>query len=215
MFTGLVEAIGKLLRAENKGGESLLLIETPFASELVLGESVAVNGACLTATAITGSTFGVFASSETMSRTTLGGLAAGDPVNLERAMRADGRLGGHIVTGHVDGIGEIVDFVRSGSAWRLAISFPEEMAPFIVEKGSIAIDGISLTVNTVSNGVCELMIIPHTADNTTLGIRKKGDRINLESDLIGKYVYRMLSHLKPEEKSKINEAFLAEHGFIK
>jgi riboflavin synthase len=215
MFTGLIEAVGKLLRAEVQGGESLLMIETPFADELVLGESVAVNGACLTATEMSDKTFGVFASSETMSKTTLGLLTPGDPVNLERAMRADGRLGGHIVTGHVDGIGEIADFVRSGSAWHLTIAFPEEMAPFIVDKGSIAIDGISLTVNTVRKGVCDLMIIPHTAESTTLGDRKKGDRINLESDLIGKYVYRMLAHRKPEEKSNISESFLAEHGFIK
>ena len=217
MFTGLVEGQGVVLRIEKKRDKALLSIKPEFPwEERNLGESVAVNGVCLTATAWTGNSFSVDVSEETLIRSDLGKLKVGDQVNLERALRLSDRLGGHWVTGHIDGTGRILHKEFQENFFRLMISFPESLRPFIVEKGSIAVDGVSLTVNGVGEKDLELTIIPHTGAQTTLAGKKVGDEVNLETDLIGKYVYQFLSRRKEDGllKSKVNEDFLREHGFL-
>ncbi len=216
MFTGLVEGQGEVLRFEK--GKTLLSIKPGFSwEERKLGESIAVNGVCLTVTAWTGNSFSVDVSEETLTRSDLGRLKIGDRVNLERALRLSDRLGGHWVTGHIDGTGRIVlKEIREGF-WGLKISFPESLRLFIVEKGSISVDGVSLTVNRVGQKDFDLTIIPHTGEQTTLATKKIGDMVNLETDLIGKYVFQFLSRRNedgPAPKSKVNEGFLKEHGFL-
>jgi riboflavin synthase len=216
MFTGLVEGQGVVLRIDKKRDKALLSIKPEFPwEERNLGESVAVNGVCLTATAWTGNS-SVDVSEETLTRSDLGKLKVGDQVNLERALRLSDRLGGHWVTGHIDGTGRIVQKELQENFFRLMISFPESLRPLIVEKGSIAVDGVSLTVNGVGEKDLELTIIPHTGAQTTLAEKKIGDEVNLETDLIGKYVYQFLSRRKEDglPKSMVNEDFLKEHGFL-
>lgn len=181
-----------------------------------IGESIAVNGVCLTAADWKGEVFSADVSSETLSRSNLGRLKIGERVNLERALRLSDRLGGHLVTGHIDGTGKIVKKDRFQGFFRLVIAFPHELGPYIIEKGSIAVDGISLTVNRVEGQTLELMIIPHTASRTTLGEKKTGDEVNLETDLIGKYVVHTLTRQQGLSKgaSKVDEHFLREHGFL-
>ena len=170
-----------------------MLVSPPWpAKEAVLGESVAVNGACLTVTKLEGQAFWMDISAETLSRTTLGGLKIGDRVNLERAMQLGDRLGGHLVTGHVDCIGTLESIRDLGMSSRLEISIPPEHLRFVVEKGSVAVSGISLTVNRVTDTGFSLNIIPHTMSSTTLQLAKQGLSVNIETDLIGKYVARLL-----------------------
>ena len=218
MFTGLVEGQGEVLRIEKKRDKALLSIKPGFLwEERKLGESVAVNGVCLTVTAWMGNSFSVDVSEETLTRSDLGKLKVGDQVNLERALRLSDRLGGHWVTGHIDGIGRIVHKEFRESFFLLKVSFPELLRSFIVEKGSIAVDGVSLTVNEVGEKNLGLTIIPHTGALTTLVEKKIGDEVNLETDLIGKYVHQFLSRRNEEDpspKSKVNEDFLREHGFL-
>ncbi|QJA06113.1 riboflavin synthase [Thermosulfurimonas marina] len=212
MFTGLVEGLGRVEDLRREGEGALLLIAPPFpAEELSLGESVAVNGACLTVTRIHSGAFEVMVSPETLSRTTLGDLHRGDPVNLERALRLSDRLGGHLVTGHVDGVGRVLERRETGEFLFLRLEAPEEVARYLVEKGSVAVDGVSLTVNRVSGRTFELAIIPHTARLTTLGLRRPGDRVNLEADLIAKYVEKFLS---PYRQRDLSLEFLREKGFF-
>ena len=194
MFTGLVEGQGKVLRIEKERDKALLSIKPGFPwEERNLGESVSVNGVCLTVTAWKGESFSVDASEETLTRSDLGGLKVGDRVNLERALRLSDRLGGHWVTGHIDGTGRIVQKDIRESFFLLKISFSASLRPFIVEKGSIAVDGVSLTVNRVGEKDFDLTIIPHTGAQTTLAEKKIGDVVNLETDLIGKYIVQFLS----------------------
>ncbi len=218
MFTGLVEGRGIVQRIEKQRDKALLSIKPEFPwEERNLGESVSVNGVCLTVTTWKGNFFSVDVSEETLTRSGLGKLKIGDPVNLERALRLSDRLGGHWVTGHIDGTGRIVHKEFQENFFRLKISFPESLRPFIVEKGSIAVDGISLTVNSMGEKDLELTIIPHTGAQTTLLEKKIGDEVNLETDLIGKYVYQFLARRKDSgtlPKSKVNEDFLKEHGFL-
>ncbi len=189
MFTGLVEGQGEVLRIEKERDKALLSIKPGFPwEERNLGESIAVNGVCLTVTAWMGNSFSVDVSEETLTRSDLGGLKVGDRVNLERALRLSDRLGGHWVTGHIDGTGRIVQKEIRESFFLLKISFSDSLRPFIVEKGSIAVDGVSLTVNRVGEKDLDLTIIPHTGAQTTLAEKKIGDEVNLETDLIGKYV---------------------------
>ena len=218
MFTGLVEGQGEVLRIENNSDRALLSIKPGFLwEERKLGESIAVNGVCLTVTAWRGNSFAVDVSEETLTRSNLGGLQVGSLVNLERALRLSDRLGGHWVTGHIDGTGRIVQKENRGNFFLLKIDFPGSLRPFIVEKGSIAVDGVSLTVNRVDEKDLALTIIPHTGAQTTLVAKKIGDEVNLETDLIGKYVYQFMSRRNGDglsPKSKVNEGFLKEHGFL-
>jgi riboflavin synthase len=218
MFTGLVEGQGGVLRIEKKRDKALLLIQPAFLwEERKPGESVAVNGVCLTVTLWKGNSFLADVSEETLTRSNLGKLKVGDQVNLERALRLSDRLGGHWVTGHIDGTGRIVHKEFQEWFFLLRVSFPESLRAFIVEKGSIAVNGVSLTVNEVGDKMLGLTIIPHTGALTTLVENKIGDEVNLETDLIGKYVYQFLSRLKEGDlspKSKVNENFLREHGYL-
>lgn len=190
MFTGVIEAIGTLVEVKPTAGGSRVRIETPLAPEIDVGDSLAVNGVCLTATLIDGGEVHAEVGPETARVTTLGGLQRGQPVNLERAMRYDGRLGGHFVQGHIDGLG-IVDEIRpeSDAHW-LTISFPPALAPYFIRKGSVAVDGISLTVAGLGEKQFDVQVIPHTWHHTTLRMLRPSDRVNLECDMLGKYVIR-------------------------
>lgn len=191
MFTGIVEATGELLaRTETDDGLRLRLA-CPFAGELTHGQSVSVNGACLTVEEHSQEWFSVFLAEETVSRTYLGELREGERVNLERAMAADGRFDGHVVQGHVDGVGEVREIEAVGEDWRFTFSLPEELANYVVEKGSITVDGISLTVASLSEGEFSVAIIPTTYEETTLSGKEVGDPIHLEADVIAKYVERV------------------------
>jgi riboflavin synthase len=218
MFTGLVEGQGEIIKIEKKGNKALMWIQPGWPwEEKKLGESISVNGACLTAAAWMGNSFSADVSEETLRRSNLGRLIKGDRVNLERALRLSDRLGGHWVTGHIDGIGRILQKERREDFYLLKISSPKSLGPFIVEKGSIAVDGISLTVNRVGEEDFSLTVIPHTADLTTLGRKQIGEEVNLETDLIGKYVFQFLSRQDKEpgqSGSKVDEHFLREHGFL-
>lgn len=182
------------------------------------GESIAVNGVCLTAREIRGRRFGVDVSPESLARTNLGRLAAGSVVNLERALRLSDRLGGHLVSGHVDATTPLLERRPLGDFTIFTFRVPEGLGRYIIEKGSITIDGISLTVNSIDDASFSVSIIPHTLAITTLGRLQPGDEVNIEVDLIGKYVEKLLSVKDSSEerpRTKINPAFLAEHGFFK
>ncbi len=201
MFTGIVEAVGSVARIERRGELTSLAIDAPLVVEgLRVGDSVLVNGGCLTVTEVAGTQLCFEAVRETLERTTLGGLEMGAPVNLERALRADGRLDGHIVQGHVDGTGSVRALDREGDDVRLRIDCDPELADLLVEKGSVAIDGVSLTVVGVHPSGFDVALIPHTLEVTTLGRRRPGDRVNLEVDVLAKYVKRYLDRLLPEAR---------------
>ncbi|HNZ11628.1 MAG: Riboflavin synthase [Deltaproteobacteria bacterium ADurb.Bin151] len=211
MFTGIVEGMGKVVRLTMKGADALLEVDTAIdLNEVSLGDSIAVNGACLTATSKTARTFTADVSAESLSRTTLKFLQAGHQVNLEKSLRIGGFLGGHFVLGHVDGIGRIMSRTQKSGSIIFAVESPEPLSRFIVEKGSVAVDGISLTVNRFEKGRFYVNIIPHTAVNTTLTGKKEGEWVNIETDILGKYVEKLL-----QTPRGIDKDFLAEHGFIK
>ena len=191
MFTGLIETTGTIdTLAESPAGRRMV-VRAAIANELQLGESVAVNGVCLTAVAVDAGTFAADVSPETLRVTTLGGLQPGQRVNLERSLRADARLGGHFVLGHVDATSRVLGFEPQGDSWWLEVALPPELAAWVVQKGSIAIDGISLTVAALGADRIGLQIIPFTREHTTLGDRHAGDAVNLEADIIGKYAARL------------------------
>jgi len=197
MFTGIVEVIGSVAELQRRGDITALVINAPGVTEGVrIGDSVAVNGCCLTVTVIDGDRLSFEAVKETLEKTSLGDLAAGSHVNLERAMRVGGRLDGHIVQGHVDGTGRVRSFVREGDDVRLAVDCGPEIGDFLVDKGSVTIDGVSLTVVEVDEEGFDVALIPHTLKATTLGERKVGDRVNLEADVLGKYVKRYLDRVR-------------------
>ena len=192
MFTGIIQAVGSLRTIERRGASAWLSVGCPFA-KLELGESVAVDGVCLTVVRIVDGGFTADASVETLARTTLGERAVGAKVNLERALALGDRMGGHIVAGHVDGVGELVSRERVESAERVVFRAPREVLRYLAEKGSVAIDGVSLTVNAVIGDTFELILVPFTQGATTLAERRAGDRVNLEADVIARYVARALS----------------------
>ncbi|HVS35190.1 MAG TPA: riboflavin synthase [Gemmataceae bacterium] len=197
MFTGLVESLGVVRELTADGAGRLLVIEAPsLAADLALGESVAVNGCCLTVVAHDATTCRFQAGPETLRRTNLGELRPGDRVNLERSLRLNDRLGGHIVQGHIDGVGRIESVVSDGEWVMMTFACPPELSVQMVSKGSIAVDGVSLTLVDVTDGRFSVALIPHTLANTTLGCKRPGDPVNLETDLLAKYVQKCLSAQK-------------------
>ena len=193
MFTGIVEGMGVVAEAAEGEGKRRFTFEAGTVSAgLKVGDSVAVNGVCLTAVAAAGECFTVEAVDETLRRTNLGGLRLGSLVNLERPMRADGRFDGHIVQGHVDGVGTIRSITSEGASIRVWIDVPAGLRRYLAEKGSVTVDGVSLTVSGVDAGGCEVVLIPHTLEVTVFGRRRPGDSVNLEADVVAKYVERLL-----------------------
>jgi len=212
MFTGLVEAVGTVKSLRRKGAAGLLTVElAEIAPELTPGESVSVSGACLTVTAVTGAAATFDCVAETLERTKLGDLAPGSRVNIERALRPQGRLGGHFVTGHIDGLAVVKGMAPSDKGNVLEATAPPELLEFVVEKGSVALDGVSLTVASVTGQGFTVALVPFTLEHTTLGSATPGERLNMETDLLGKYVKRFLSG---GEAGGMTEGFLAEHGFM-
>ena len=196
MFTGLIEAVGTIERLTSRGNYRVLTISAPFAGELVDGESVCCDGACLTVVSRTQREFVVEASQETAARTILSEYRVGSKVNLERSLRADSRLGGHIVAGHVDTAGT-VDYLRPiGESIELAVKFDISFDPYVIEKGSIAINVVSLTINSVRSGFCSVNLIPFTVKATSLGQLRSGSKVNLEFDMIGKYVVKLSANYR-------------------
>ncbi len=194
MFTGIIEAVGTLDRREARGGDARLRIAVgslPFADP-TLGESIAVNGTCLTVVAFDAAHFEADASNETLALTTLGALGEGAPVNLERAMRASDRLGGHLVSGHVDGVGRVLAVTDDARAQRWRFQAPAALMKYIAQKGSICVDGVSLTVNAVDDDTFDVALVPHTVANTAFAATAVGDSVNLEIDLVARYVERLL-----------------------
>lgn len=212
MFTGIINEVGTLQGIQRGANSAVLTIGAKTILEDVkLGDSIAVNGVCLTVTSFTPSQFTADVMHETLNRSALGALRPGSAVNLERAMRADGRFDGHIVAGHIDGTGTIASIRRDDNAIRYTIRTIPAILRYIIEKGSIAIDGISLTVTEVTRENFSVSVIPHTAACTNLVQRRIGDTVNLENDCIGKYVERLLT--TPNQQSNITLEFLAQNGF--
>ena len=191
MFTGLVTDLGTVARI-TPGPVTDLWIDSAYPGDFQLGESIACDGVCLTVTEFKGQSFKVQAAPETLRRTTLGEWSQGTRINLERALRMGDRLGGHWVQGHVDGVGTVLETRPEGGSWVMAFSLPAALSPFFVEKGSVCIDGVSLTLTTVSPQKFSVMLIPETQQRTSLGKKQAGRRVNLEADIIGKYVARMM-----------------------
>lgn len=200
MFTGLIESVGEVVEAKGTGAGVRLRVRTNLAQEVALGESVAVNGVCLTVTVAEKGEIHADIGPETARVTTLGSLHRGQAVNLERSMRADARFGGHFVQGHVDATGTIEEIRNEADSHWLTISFPASLAPFLVRKGSIAVDGISLTIAGLGEMRFDVMIIPFTWQHTNLRGLKAGDRVNLECDMIGKYVARTMELVENERR---------------
>ena len=214
MFTGIVEEVGQIRRVTLGAHSAVLEIAAHTVLEgTKIGDSIAVNGICLTVTALSPQGFSADVMHETLDRSSLAGLATGSPVNLERAMAANGRFGGHIVSGHVDGTGRITQIRRDDNAVWFTVACETALLRYIVEKGSITIDGTSLTVADVTDSGFSVSAIPHTFTVTVLGERRQGDRVNLECDIIGKYVEKLLQPAKVAAESGISREFLAEHGF--
>lgn len=219
MFTGIIESLGTLSGIRPAGRGKQLVIHSDVALEgMRPGDSIAVNGACLTAVGLSGHRFQADVSPETLSRTTFGVAKIGDRVNLERALRFSDRIDGHLVSGHIDGMGTIQKLSPRDNAVIIAIDVPKALSRYLIEKGSVAVDGISLTINTCRESGFEVSIIPHTAKSTTLPKKRQGDPVNIETDMIGKYVERFLLRKAGDtdtaEKPSIDLAFLEKTGFL-
>lgn len=215
MFTGIVEEVGKIKKIERNTVSAKLSIEADkVLQEVKEGDSIAVNGICLTVTSFTKNSFTADVMHETMNRTTLGKLKENSPVNLERALSVMGRFGGHMVSGHIDGRGKIVGIEKDDNAVLFTIETTEKILRYIVEKGSIAINGISLTVARVDRKNFTVSVIPHTLRVTSLGSFQRGDEVNLENDIVGKYIEKLLGLSCPEKKeSTLTMDFLIKNGF--
>lgn len=218
MFAGIVEEMGAVKSLEKTlAGTRLIILAKAVMDDLPVGASISVNGACLTVVKREEKEFSADVSPETLAVTNLGALAAGSPVNLERAMKLNERIGGHLVAGHVDGVGTIRQRRQEGNGIVLAVEAPPDILRYCIPKGSIAVDGVSLTINEAAGRSFSVMIVPHTARVTTLGIKQAGDTVNLESDLIGKYVERLLQErgqLPPRSEIVIDRDYLQKRGLI-
>ena len=219
MFTGIIQAIGTVANIEPKGGDIRLYIKTGKLelASVQVGDSIAVNGVCLTAVELPGDGFWADVSKETLDKTSLAAIKQGALVNLEKALTPNTHLGGHLVSGHVDGLGEVIGRKSVARSEQFTISAPDELAKYIAAKGSITLNGISLTVNTVSGAEFELNIVPHTLQETTMGQLQPGDWVNLEVDIIARYLERLLlgDAAADKENQGISRDFLAQYGFIK
>ena len=218
MFTGLIQDVGKIQSIERRSGGICLTISTQLdLGAAKIGDSISVDGVCLTVVKFSGHTFTVEVSPETLRRTTLATAKEGQSANLETALKMSDPLGGHFVAGHVDGTGEILEAVPEGNSFRYRFRVPNEIGRFLIEKGSVAVDGISLTVMETHDQEFSASVIPHTVQATTLGKKKAGDRVNLENDLIAKYVEKFVHQRDDLTRgtSRIDAAFLAKHGFAK
>jgi riboflavin synthase len=218
MFTGIVEGIGEVREIRKTGQEVTCTIRTPgFFSDCNPGDSIAVDGVCLTITSVNGNLFTLDISAETLARSTLGTLRQGALVNLERPLRLSDRLGGHLVSGHVDGTGIIEKLERRRESWIIRIGIDQSLSRYLIEKGSIAVDGISLTINRCKGKSFEMTIIPQTARATTISNKRQGDRVNIEVDMISKYIERFVSHRGPampgQTPSRIDRDMLRTYGF--
>jgi len=219
MFTGIIEGLGAIAAIRPSGQGRRLTVEADFElSGSKIGDSISVSGACLTAVRIAGRRFDADVSPETTAKTTFGAARVGERVNLERAMRLSDRIDGHLVSGHIDGPGVIESREAVGNVLVVTVSVPEELARFMIVKGSVAVDGVSLTINTLEPGRFSVCIIPHTAGLTTVGVKPKGERVNIEADMIGKYVERFLSARQgpaAAPPSGVTVEMLARAGFMK
>lgn len=221
MFTGIIEGLGTILdlRGSRDGRRMTVLADFALTGTRI-GDSIAVNGACLTAVAVGGRRFEADLSPETIARSTFGSARTGERVNLERALRLSDRLDGHLVSGHIDGTGEIRSVEKSGNAWYISIGAPTGLMRYVIEKGSVAVDGISLTVNRCFDTTFSVTVIPHTAALTTVGFKQAGDRVNVEVDMIGKYVERFVAagRLPADDEDSgeggVDREFLGRHGFL-
>ena len=220
MFTGIIEAVGQVQRIMPRGGDVRLQISTGKLNlaDVKLGDSIATNGICLTVVELTGHGFVADVSNETLRRTCLKTWQVGTAVNLEKALMPTSRLGGHIVSGHVDGLGEIVNIKQDARSVQYQVQAPDELAKYMAEKGSITVDGISLTINVIDGAVFSLNIVPHTVQETNVSSWQMGSMVNLEVDLLARYLERLLlgdKAAQPSTKSDISLAFLAQHGFMR
>ncbi len=226
MFTGIIEGLGTLKTVRSAGEGSRFTISSDFALDgTKLGDSIAVNGACLTAVVLKGNLFEVDVAPETLLKTTFGGAKPGSRVNLERALRLGGRLDGHLVSGHIDGVGIISQKKPIGNAVIVTIKIPENLLHYMIQKGSVAIDGISLTINECGKESFDISIIPHTAKLTSIGFKNVGDKVNIETDMIGKYIERFVEGFTDTKQKPIKQKlakqspaldinFLAKAGFL-
>ena len=213
MFTGIVEGIGTVTEVQRRGDLlSLGIAIPPSLTDIAVSDSICVNGVCLTVTVCSEGNFQAEISPETLHRTNVGSLRPSDTVNLERALKISDRLGGHLVTGHVDVTGSVAEFIRDAGSFVMTIRVPRDIVHYLVEKGSVTVEGVSLTVSGMRGDEFTVAIIPYTAENTTLGKKKIGDVVNIEVDIIGKYVKRFLEGGNGRANG-IDEAFLVEHGF--
>ncbi|MBU6248100.1 MAG: riboflavin synthase [Xanthomonadaceae bacterium] len=212
MFTGIIQSVGRIVRLEPRGGDVRLHVDTADLdlADVQLGDSIAVSGVCLTAVTLDARGFSADVSNETLSLTTLGRHEAGDPVNLEKALRLADRLGGHLVSGHVDGVGKVVAIIPDGRSQRWTFEVPPALARYIAAKGSVCIDGTSLTVNEVDGTRFGVNLIPHTVEHTAFHARRVGDAVNIEVDVIARYVERLIGS---GQASGIDVDFLKQHGF--
>jgi riboflavin synthase len=221
MFTGIIEGVGTIAQLTKSGaGISMAVAAELDLDQTGIGDSIAVNGACLTAVKIENQRFHVDVSPETLSTTTLSSAQLGQRVNLERALRLSDRLDGHLVSGHIDGIGVVARYRSEGNAIVIAIKVPEQLVRYMIVKGSVAVDGVSLTINRLQKNLFEASVIPHTASETTVGDYKPGSSVNIETDLVGKYIERFVqtpSHDSPDAshgRRGIDRELLAKSGFL-
>lgn len=217
MFTGIIQAVGEIAALQAQGGDVRLRVRTGKLDlgDVILGDSIAVNGVCLTAVELLGDSFWADVSAETLAHTTLGNFKPGARVNLEKALTPTTRLGGHLVSGHVDGVGEVLERKTDARSERLRIRAPKELARYIAQKGSICVDGVSLTVNAVDANVFDLNIVPHTLAQTTLDAYHTASKVNIEVDLIARYLERLLQGDVESGAQGLSMDFLRAHGFAR